>query len=388
MSSGRPVVLQVIPEMGPGGAEQGCFDVAVGLTKIGATPIILCQAPVAGTSSRIPDLQRAGVQVLHLPVKSKNPFTLYTNIKKIEKIIKDHKVDLLHVRSRAPAWSCLAACRNLNIPFVTTCHAPYKITSALKKKYNSIMSKGERVIAISDYVADYLRDEYAVGADRLRVIPRGVDVQKFHPAIIKPERMIKLAKSWRIPEDALVLLMPGRLTRWKGQIMMIEAMEKLNRQDVICVMVGSDQGRSEYRRELEQMIQTKNLGGHIRLVDHCEDMPAAYMLAHCVLSTSLEPEGFGRIAIEAQAMGRPIIATDHGGSRETILHQETGFLVGLGDNLATDLATTINHVLALPEEEKNALSLKAYEHIHAHFTKDLMVQRTLDVYAECLEDRM
>jgi glycosyltransferase involved in cell wall biosynthesis len=201
--------------------------------------------------------------------------------------------------------------------------------------------------------------------------------------MVTPERLITLAREWRIPDGSNIIMLPGRITRWKGHHVLIEAIEKLKRKDVFCVLIGADQGRSEYRKELEDTIQAKGLGGHVRIVDHCNDMPAAYMLSTVVVSASTDPEGFGRVPVEAQAMGRPVIATDHGGAQETIVRGQTGWLVKPGD--ADDLAAAIEEALALTPHQRVILATRAMSHIADHFSKEKMADKTLDVYAELLK---
>jgi len=297
----QPVIMQVIPELGPGGAEQGCIDIAAELVKGGAQAII-----VSHGGSRVHELARIGAVHINLPVHSKNPVVMWKNIIRLRKIIERYNVNIVHARSRAPAWSAYYACKKTNAHFMTTCHAPYNISGETKKFYNSSIAHGERVIAISHYVADYLRKHYKLDDTRIRLISRGIPIERFHPTAVTPERLIGLAQNWRIPDGANIVMLPGRLTRWKGHSVLIEAMHRLGRKDLFCVIIGSDQGRKEYRSELEELIQAKGLGGQVRMVDHCNDMPAAYMLATVVVCPSTDPEGFGRVPVEAQAMGRPI----------------------------------------------------------------------------------
>jgi len=375
----QPVVMQIIPELTAGGAEQGCIDVAAELVRAGAQAIV-----VSNGGDRLHELERVGAVHINLPVHSKNPITMRRNVKQLRKLIERYHVNIVHARSRAPAWSAYRACKKTGVHFMTTCHAPYNISGRLKKKYNSIMAKGERVIAISGYVANYLRENYHVPEERIRLIHRGVGLEKFHPTAVTPERMITLAREWRIPDGANIVMLPGRLTRWKGHHVLIDAMEKLGRKDIFCVLIGHDQGRSEYRKELETAIEKKGLGGQVRIVNHCNDMPAAYMLATVVVSASTDPEGFGRIPIEAQAMGRPIIGTDHGGAQETILRGETGWLVPPGD--PESLARAMEDAMSLSAGQRSLLATRAMAHVAAHFTKDQMCDKTLDVYAELLQD--
>ncbi len=375
-----PVVMQIIPELGPGGAEQGCIDIAAGLVQTGYKSIV-----VSHGGSRVHELKRVGAEHIDLPVHSKNPITMWRNIGRLKKLIKKYNVDIVHVRSRAPAWSAFKACLISNTKFMTTCHAPYNIHSNLKRSYNSIIAKGQRIIAISNHVAQYLIKNYEeINSQNIRLIHRGVNVEKFHPNKVTPAQIIQVTKEWRLPDDAKIIMLPGRITRWKGHHVLIDAMAKLNRKDLFCVLIGSDQGRTEYRQELENTIKNKNLGGQIRIIDHCTEMPAAYMLATVVVSASTDPEGFGRIPIEAQAMGKPIIATNHGGAQETVRHNETGWLVPPSD--ADSLCEALKNALSLTDKEKNILAVNAMNHIHQNFTKEKMVFETLNVYAELLQE--
>ncbi len=377
----QPVIMQIIPELGPGGAEQGCIDIAAELVRGGAQAIV-----VSHGGHRVHELARMGAVHIDLPVHSKNPLVMAKNAGKIRKLIERYNVDIVHVRSRAPAWSAWKACKGTKAHFMTTCHAPYNINGKAKQFYNSAITKGERVIAISHYVAQYLKDNYQVEDSRIRLIHRGIQLEKFHPTTVTPERLITLSQDWRIPDGSNIIMLPGRLTRWKGHHVLIEAMARLDRKDLFCVIIGSDQGRSEYRKELEATIEEKGLGGQVRIVDHCDDMPAAYMLSTVVVSASTDPEGFGRVPVEAQAMGRPIIATAHGGAQETVLPGETGWLVPPGDSAM--LAAAIKEALSLSANQRVILATRAMAHVADHFTRDQMADKTLDVYAELLRGQM
>lgn len=382
----QPVILQIIPELGPGGAEQGCLDMAAAIVESGGKAMVVSQG-----GTRLRELSRCGALHIDLPVKSKNPLTILKNARKLGQIIRNHRVNIVHARSRAPAWSAYLACRKLRrqgypVHFMTTCHAPYNITGNFKRWYNSVMAKGERVIAISGFVADYLKDNYPIFPEVIRIIHRGIALDKFHPTAVTPRRLIQLAQEWRIPDGSNIVMLPARLTRWKGHAVLIEAMEHLKRPDLFCVLIGSDQGRKGYRKELDELIASKEMGGHIRIVDHCSDMPAAYMLATVVVCPSIEPEGFGRVPVEAQAMGRPIVAAAHGGAKETIVDGETGWLVPPGD--AQELARAISEALSLTATQRAVLATKAMSHIAAHFTREHMVDQTLNVYAELLKNEM
>ena len=372
--------MQIIPALGAGGAEQGCIDIAAAIINAGGKAIV-----VSNGGYRTNEIKRIGALHIDLPVHSKNPIVMWKNIGNIKRLIKKHSVDIVHARSRAPAWSAWKACNNNNTPFVTTCHAPYNISGEAKRKYNSSIAYGDIVIAISDYVAQYLRENYSLDEQRIRTIHRGIPMEKFHPTAVTPQRMIDLSNTWRIPDGANVIMLPGRITRWKGHHVLIDAINKLQRNDIFCVMIGSDQGRKEYRQELENSINEKNLSPKMRIIDQCTDMPAAYMLATVVVSASTDPEGFGRVPVEAQAMGRPIIATDHGGARETILRGKTGWLVPPSNSDA--LAQSINEALALDDTQRAILATRSMAHVAQHFTKEIMSKKTLNIYAELLQRR-
>lgn len=376
-NASKPVILQIIPALGAGGAEQGCIDVAAALVKAGAHSIV-----VSNGGNRVPELARIGAQHISLPVDSKNPIVMWRNIGRIKALIRKHNVDIVHARSRAPAWSAWRACQGTDAHFMTTCHAPYNISGKSKKLYNSSIAQGELVIAISNFVAQYLKKNYNLDDSKIRIIHRGIPVEKFHPTAVTPDRMISLTQSWRIPDSANIVMLPGRLTRWKGHHVLIDAMKILARKDIFCVIIGADQGRTEYRKELENAIAEKELGTQVRIVEHCNDMPAAYMLATVVVSASTDPEGFGRIPAEAQAMGRPIIATDHGGAQETIARGETGWLIPHSDPHA--LAVAIEEALSLDPMQRAMLATRSMSHIAANFTREIMVNKTLDVYEELL----
>ncbi len=373
--------MQIIPELGTGGAEQGCIDIAAEIVKSGARSIV-----VSNGGARVPDLLRIKSDHIDMPVHSKNPMTMYRNIGRIKRMIKKHSVDIVHVRSRAPAWSAYRACKSLRVPFVTTVHAAYKGNdNNFKHFYNSVMAKGDRVIAISKFIADYVRSNFDIDERNLVTIPRGADMDKFRPELVKAERAINLATAWRVPDGAPLILMPGRISKIKGHMVLIEALEKLGRRDIFCIMVGPNQGRNEFQAELEQAIEDKNLSGIIRIADTCSDMPSAYSLASVVVAPSIVPEGFGRIPIEAQAMGRAVIASDYGGFRETIIDRETGWLFKVGDS--DHLAECLRQALALNNEQREQLADQAMRHIHTNFTKDKMCNDTMEVYADILRSK-
>jgi glycosyltransferase involved in cell wall biosynthesis len=379
-TQGRPVVLQVLPALVTGGAERGAIDVAAALHQAGGTPLV---ASAGGPMAR--ELERWRIPHFTLPLDSKNPLVMLRNVDRLSRIIREHDVDIVHTRSRAPAWSALGAARRTGVPFMTTFHAPYNFSGKLKRFYNSVMARGDRVIAISEFIRDHILTNYEIDPARIRVIHRGIDINNFSPDHVSPERVIQLAKAWRLPDDHQVIMLPGRLTRWKGQTVLIDALAKLGRRDVLCLMVGSDQGRTGYRQELEE--QTKRLGleSVVRLVDHCNDMPAAYMLADVVVSASSDPEAFGRVIVEAQAMGRPVIVTNHGAVRETVIAGETAWAVPPND--ADALAEALADALSLDAGQRAILGERAMAYVNARFTRDRMCADTLAVYGELLAEK-
>lgn len=378
--SERPVIMQIIPALGAGGAEQGCLDVAAAVVQGGGRAIV-----VSNGGHRIPDLLRVGGEHISLPVHSKNPFIMWRNIHRLRALIRTHGVHIVHARSRAPAWSAWKAVEGTSAAFMTTCHAPYNIHSELKRLYNGAIAKGERVIAISHYVADYLRHNYQLGDDVIRLIPRGVNLDKFHPSKVTSLRIAKLLQEWRVPDGMNVVLLPGRLTRWKGQSVLIEAMALMKRKDLFAVIVGDDQGRLAYRQELEELIAKNDLEGRVRIVPHCDDMPSAYALSTIVVCPSIEPEGFGRVPVEGMAMGRPVVATNIGGAMETVIPGETGWLLEPGD--AESLARTLVQIMKMPQDERDALGSRGMAHVAQWFSKDRMMDLTLSVYEELLQPR-
>lgn len=371
-----PAVLQVIPSLVSGGVERGTVEVAAALVAAGWTAYV---ASAGGPLER--ELARAGARHITLPLATKNPLGIRRNAAALVEIIRRGKIDVVHARSRAPAWSAWHAAKKTRRRFVTTFHNAYDAKAPFKHWYNSVMARGERVIAISDFVADHAASVYGVGPDRLRTIPRGVDMKLFDPARVTGQRVADLAAQWRVPDGFSVVMLPGRLTRWKGGLDFIDAIARLERRNVCCLLVGAEQ-RSGFRKELEAAIERHALGQQFRIIEDCRDIVGAYGLADVVISASTDPEGFGRTIVEAQAMGRPVIATDHGGARETVVPGNTGWLVPPGDTTA--LATAINHVLRLEPEARDALGRRARAHIAQGFTRDTMCARTIDVYEELL----
>lgn len=370
-------VLQVLPRLETGGVERGTVEIANAITRAGGIAL------VASEGGRLVEaLERVGGRHVTLPLASRSPLTIWRNAGRLAALVRAEGVRIVHARSRAPAWSALLAARRAGARFVTTYHGVYNEGLPGKRRYNAVMARGERVIAISRYVAELVEHGHGVNPARIRVIPRGVDPAVFDPGAVAGPRIARLAEAWRLPEGAPGVMLPGRLTRWKGQEVLIEAVAHLARRDVRCVLVGSAQGRDGFAAALVAQARAAGIADRLHLAGDCDDMPAALLLADVVVSASTDPEGFGRVVIEAQAMGRPVIATDHGGAAETVEHGVTGWRVPPGD--AAALAAAIDRVLALPAADRLALGERARAAVLARFTTARMQAATLDVYRDLL----
>ena len=384
-------VLQVIPDLAAGGAERTTIDVAHALTRAGGRAI------VASRGGRLEgELNRAGGELIKIPAHTKNPYSMMANVIRLLHIIEQYNVDVVHARSRAPAWSAMLAARFAGKPFVTTYHGTYKSDLPLKRWYNSIMARGDLVIANSHFIAAHVHDTYNLPEPNIVTIPRGTNMSIFDPDQVDHERVKKMRESWGIAlspsaDERVVVLLPGRLTRWKGQTVLIEAAALLKERgrgkDAIFILAGPDQGRESYSLELAKMADDFGLAGRVRLVGDITDMPAAYMVANIVVAPSIEAEAFGRIAVEAQAMGRPIIAADHGGSRETVVTAAddpgaeglaTGWRVPPGN--ATALADALIEAFDQGPGGRAATGALGQAHVRGLYSLDEMCERTLNVY--------
>ncbi|NBX52357.1 MAG: glycosyltransferase [Proteobacteria bacterium] len=381
--SHQKVVLQIIPSLESGGVERGTIDIAKTLKSAGFRPIVMSRGGIM-----VYDLKEAKIEHVNLNVKSKNPFTIFKNINKIQKILEDNAVDIVHVRSRAPMWSAYFACKKTKTKLVSTIHGTYSLNFLfwqvfpLKKLYNSMMLRADQIIVVSNYIKNYLLKYYKGDFEnKVDVIQRGVDLKYFNSEKISKNRVIDLIKNWNLPEDKKIILMPARFTSWKGHEFLIEALAKV-KNDFFCVMVGSDHGHKKFRKKLEQKIVRENLAEKIRIVGPCRDMQSAYNVSHFVVAPSVRPEAFGRISIEAQASCKIIIATKIGGALETIIDKETGYLVEPNDVNA--LADIIDFVLQMPKEQAEKMGLAGRKNIEKNFSNDLMCQKTLEVYQKLL----
>ena len=387
-----PVVLQVLPslETGGGGVERTTIDIAAAITASGAPAFV-----ASSGGQLVSELDRRGAKHITLPLASKNPLVMRRNVQRLVDIIEQYGVNIVHARSRAPAWSARAAAQRTGCSFITTFHGAYNIgtgvAGAWKKRYNAVMADGDLVIANSHFIADLLRTDYGVPEDRIRIVPRGIDLNIFDPARTKVARVVDLASRWNLPDDASVVMLPGRLTRWKGQSLFIDALAMLkvrmgaDKFKIVGLLVGSDQGLEANRAELEEKIRSRGLAGQVQLLGHCRDMAAAYMLTDVVVSASTDPEAFGRVVAEAQAMGRPVVVANHGGAAEQVIAGETGWLFRPGDPSA--LADELSNALALDANARARLADVAIGHVRQLYSKTGMCSATLDIYAELRQRR-
>ena len=375
MAQPGPCVLQVIPELAAGGAERTTLEIAEALKVTGGRALVVSEG------GRLEDeLKALGGELIRLPVKSKSPVILWKNRAKLIDIIRNENVDIVHARSRAPAWSALWAARATDTPFVTTYHGAYGGTSAPKKLYNSVMARGDMVIANSEYTADHIRKTHPISEDRLVTIPRGVDLRIFDPDLIDA-RELEAFRAELCPPDRLLLVLPGRLTDWKGQSDLIAAVGLLPekaRQRLRVQLIGDAQGRTAYVESLRDAIKSQHLDEIIKISGHCNNMPMLYAASDLILAPSRRPEAFGRIAIEAAAMGKPVIASDHGGQRETVQNGITGWLVEPGNPKA--IAKAVESFIEQDDTTRAAMSYTAMNRARDQFSTESLQRKTLAVY--------
>jgi glycosyltransferase involved in cell wall biosynthesis len=380
-------ILQVVPRLDTGGSEQATVEITEALTRAGASALV---ATAGGRMTAA--VTRAGGEVITLPVASKNPFTIFANAKHLERLIKERGVDLVHARSRAPGWSAFLAARRTGRPFVTTYHGAYGNLGPIKAAYNSVMGRGDRVIANSLYTAKLIAEREPVARTRIRVIYRGIDSATFDPLVVPPGPVAKLRERWGVKPETKIVLHAARLTGLKGHRHTVEAAAKLARQGaldgVVIVFAGDAPGKAAYRQELIGLVARHGLQQKVLLVGHCDDMPSAFLAAHAAILPSLVAETFGRTSIEAQAMGCPVIISDLGALPETIDDADadparfTGWLIPAGDSDA--LAAKIALALKLTPEERSAIGARAHARVSALFELAQMQSKTLKVYDELL----
>ena len=379
-------VLQVIPKLGYGGAETGCYDIAHFLKENDCGSFI---ATSGGELLKF--VKREKVKVFRLPVHSKNPLLIIFNALMLIFYILIYKINIVHARSRAPAWSCYFACLFTNKIFVTTFHGTYNFKSKIKKFYNSVMLRAKLTIAGSNFIFSHINEnynEYLSKEKKLRVIFRGINIDYYNSKNISMLKQEKLKKEWDLASDKFTILLPGRLTNWKGQEKFIESLnvliEDYDINNFKAIILGSDQGRKVYSKKLINLVERYSLNKKVKFIDHCKEMPLAYSLSDVVVSASIEPEAFGRVSVEAQSMGKPIIASNIGGSNETIINKKTGFLYKYDD--PRELAKNLNTVIQLSQDELKLIGNEGRKNISKKFDVETMCESNLKEYKRLLKN--
>ncbi|MEM9197948.1 MAG: glycosyltransferase family 4 protein [Pseudomonadota bacterium] len=379
-------VLQLVPRLEEGGVERGAIEIAAAVTEAGG------QALVASEGGRLePALRRAGGRLVRLPMAGKGPLAILRNIARLREVLRDEAVSILHARSRAPAWAGFFAARAERVPFVTTYHGAYSEGLPGKRLYNSVMARGRPVIAISGFIADLIRRRHRVAPENIVTIPRGADPALFDPDRVGADRLAALFDAWGCDADPRpILLLPARLTRWKGHLWLLDAAAQLRdaqaraAPEFRIVCAGGD-AQGEFAGEIRRRAERLGLARDVALVGPVADMPAALKLASAVVCPSLEPEAFGRAAVEAQAMRKPVIASDHGGARETVLPGETGWLVPPGNVAA--LADALSTALTLPEPDALRMGAAGRQRVVERYSVAAMQTATLALYRDLLAQR-
>ncbi|HKP79630.1 MAG TPA: glycosyltransferase family 4 protein [Phenylobacterium sp.] len=378
-------LLQVVPELETGGAEQSTIDVAQAVVRAGGTALVATRG-----GRMVSRLEADGGRMAQMPVQTKNPLVMLGNAARLVALIRQEKVSIVHARSRAPAFSALWAAHATHTPFVATYHGVYKAQSGLKRWYNAIMTRGDLVIANSDYTRDHVLAEHGVDPDKLVTIPRGVDLNRFDPSFVTPNRIEALRAAWGLdPNDHRAqILLAGRLTRIKGHLVIVEAARRLaarGRSDFQILFAGDDQGRTGYAAEVQAAIDAAGLNQAVKIVGHCDDMPAAYLLAAFAILPTSVPESFGRAAVEPQAMGRPVIASNHGGVTETVLDGVTGWLAPVDD--AEAWADAIARAIDIGPGRRLEMGEVGRKRARQLYSADAMCAQTLAAYERVLEAR-
>ena len=373
-------VLQVIPKLGYGGAETGCYDIAHYLPENGCKSFI-----VTSGGELLKFVDKSKVKVFRLPVQSKNPILILINAIILTFIILFNNISIIHARSRAPAWSCLIASKITSRKFVTTFHGTYNFKSNLKKLYNSVMVRSDLIIAGSNFIFSHIKENYSNYLNqkkKLLVVFRGINVDYFDPTTKLETEEKKLLKQWEIEKDKKIILLPGRLTTWKGQEVFIEAINLVNielgYEAFYAVILGSDQGRDLYKKKLIRLSEQYRLTKQLRFIDHCKDMALAYKVSDIIVSASIEPEAFGRVSVEAQSMEKPIIASNIGGSNETVIDEKTGYLFKAGD--AKSLSQKILKTLTIDETQLKLIGVEGRKNIVQKFNVEKMCFSTYSEY--------
>ena len=379
-------VLQVIPKLDFGGAETGCYDLAHFLSEKN------CKSYIVTSGGKLTKfIKKDKVKLFKLPVHSKNPIIILWNTFVISFIIIFYNITIVHARSRAPAWSCLIATKITARKFVTTFHGTYNFNNSIKKFYNSVMIKSDLIIAGSNFIFSHINQNYekfiAEKKRKLLVIFRGINTEYFDSRKISKSKIDKLCSNWKIDRNNFIILLPGRLTNWKGQKIFIEALRLLNQKEDLksftAVILGSDQGRSVYKKQLIGLVEQHRLTNNVKFIDECHEMPIAYKISNLVISASIEPEAFGRVAVEAQSMCKPIIATNLGGSKETIVNEKTGILIESGNS--NILADTIYKLMMMDGKTLEIMGLEGRKNVLKKFDVEKMCNSTFTEYKKLIQ---
>ena len=373
-------VLQVIPRLGYGGAETGCYDLAHYLHEQDCKSYI-----VTSGGELIKYIDKKKVKLIKLPVQSKNPLLILINSIALTLLILFLNISIVHARSRAPAWSCYIATKITRRKFVTTFHGTYNFKNSLKKFYNSIMVKSDVLIAGSNFIFSHISENYQKflnSKKKFLVIFRGINTEYFDSDTIKKKDIDKLKATWKIEDNKKIILLPGRLTAWKGQEMFIEAINFFKQSnpelDFVAVILGDDQGRTVFRKKLERLVEQFNLTQNIKFVDNCNVMPVAYYISDVIVSSSIEPEAFGRVSVEAQAMKKPIIASNIGGSKETVIDNKTGLLFESGN--PKSLCDKLNEIIKLDTLTLDLMGREGRKNVINRFNIEKMCLNTYSEY--------
>ena len=382
--SSKIKVLQVIPRLGYGGAETGCYDIAHYLSENNCKSYIITSG-----GELVKFIDKKKVKLIRLPVQSKNPIIMLINSIIISLVILFFNINIVHARSRAPAWSCFIATKITGRKFVTTFHGTYNFKSKLKKFYNSVMVKSDLIIAGSNFIFTHINEnysEYLSTKKKFLVIFRGINTDYFDPSTTLEKDEDELFKSWELKVGKKIILFPGRLTSWKGQEMFLESINKVNiklgHNAFIAVILGSDQGRDLYKKKLIRLVEQYRLTNQVKFIEHCKNMPVAYKISDFVVSASIEPEAFGRISVEAQSMKKPILASNIGGSKETIIDNKTGILFETGNT--EDMSKKIIELFNYDESTINQMGIEGRKNVISKFNVEKMCFSTYSEYKKLI----
>ena len=370
--------VQVLPALNSGGVERGTLEMAEYLVKKGWRSVV-----ISSGGKLEQRLVRQGSLHINLPSHTKNPLRWFDLKAQYEKIFFQEKPDIIHIRSRVPAWTAGTVAQKMKIPLVSTIHGSYLAGSVLKKLYNNASIKADKVIAISNYVKDNILRVHPDKSSLIEVIHRGADINLFNPEKIAKSRIIQMSEMFQLPDDKKIIMMPARPSGWKGHEILIRAFSKINSENLICVMPGSDDG-GKFVLYLRNLAKKYNVLGKIVFLPYLDDLPAAYMLADVVVVPSLKPEPFGRVLIEAQAMGRPLVAFNHGGASESVIHEKTGLLVEPKN--VKELGVAIEKLATIPINKRNKMASTSRKHIVNNFSLDKMTSKTLELYNKILKN--